>query len=161
MPTVYRFEHAIALPAVHRAQEALLAFFRASEAGVWTVDPTQRDDGASLHLMRGNWETSTAPGVGGEYRVPGFPHWAPQLGYLPNSIPMLLSVTLDESLDGLVIRLKHTAFGRETGSDFRELSGRAVALELKSLAKYLKQSFHLPSAPEVVFEPVGCSSGVA
>ena len=91
--------------------------------------------------------------MGGEYRVPGFPRWAPQQGYLPNTIPMLLSVTLDESREGLVIRLKHTAFSRESGTELREISGRAVDLELKSLAKYLKQSFHLPSAPEVALEP--------
>ena len=50
MSTAFTFEHSIALPLVHRAQEALLAFFRASEAGAWTVDPTQRDDGASSAL---------------------------------------------------------------------------------------------------------------
>lgn len=161
MATAYHFEHSISLPLVHRAQEALLAFFRASETDAWTLDPTQRDDGASLHLIRGNWEASDSPGVGGEYRVPGFPHWAPQQGYLPQTIPMLLSVTLDESPAGLVIRLKHTALSRESGTELREISGRAVDLELKSLAKYLKQSFHLPGAPEVLLDPSSCSSCVA
>jgi hypothetical protein len=58
---------------------------------------------------------------------------------------MLLSVTLDESPDGLMIRLKHTAFSRESGTELREISGRAIDHELKLLAKYLKQSFHLPT----------------
>jgi hypothetical protein len=160
MSTAFPFEHTIALPVVHRAQEALLAFFRASEVGPWTVDPTQRDDGARLRLIRGTWEASDSPGVGGEYRMPGFPRWAPQQGYLPNTIPMLLSVTLDESPDGLMIRLKHTAFSRESGTELREISGRAIDHELKLLAKYLKQSFHLPHAPEVVSEASGCSSCV-
>jgi hypothetical protein len=161
MSTDFRFEHSIALPLVHRAQEALLAFFRTSETGAWTVDPTQRDDGASLHLIRGSWEISHAPGVGGEYRVPGFPRWAPHQGCLLNTIPMLLSVTLDETPEGLLIRFKHVAFSRESGTELRESGGWAVDLELKSLAKYLKQSFHLPSAPEVALEPSRCSSCVA
>lgn len=160
MSTAFTFEHSIALPLVHRAQEALLAFFRASETGAWTVDPTQRDDAASLHLIRGSWEVSRASGVGGEYRAPGSPRWAPQQGYLLNTIPMLLSVTLDESQEGLVIRFKHVAFSRESGTELREVSSRAVARELKSLAKYLKHSFHLPSSPEVISDPTSCSSCV-
>ncbi len=160
MTTAYNFEHSLTLPLVHRAQEALLAFFRASETGAWTIDPTQRDDGASLHMIRGSWEVSQSAGVGGEYRVPGSPRWATQQGYLRHTIPMLLSVMLDESLEGLVIRFKHTAFSRESGTELREISGRAVELELKSLAKYLKQSFHLPSAPEVALEPSECPSCV-
>ena len=160
MATAVHFEHSIALPLVHRAREALQAFFRVSETGAWTFDPTQRDDGASLHLIRGTWEASQSPGVGGEYRVPGLPRWAPQQGYLPNTIPMLLSVTLDESLERLVIRLRHTAFSREPGTELRDVSSRAVDLELKSLAKYLKQSFHLPHAPEVMLDPSNCSSSV-
>jgi hypothetical protein len=99
--------------------------------------------------------------VGGEYRVPGSPRWAPQQGYLPNTIPMLLSVTLDQSREGLVIRFEHIAFSRESGTELREISSRAVDLELKSLAKYLKQSFHLPRAPAVVSEPIDCPSCVA
>lgn len=160
MSNAFSFEHAIALPSVHRVQEALLAFFRGSEAGAWTVDRTPRDDGANLHLIRGNWAAGDSPGVGGEYRAPGFPRWVPQQGYLPNTIPMLLSITLDESLEGLLIRLKHTAFSREAGTELREIGGRAVDAELKSLAKYLKQSFHLPSAPEVVVDASDCPSCV-
>ena len=160
MSAALSFEHFLSLPLVHRLHEALLAFFRASEVGAWEVDPTQRDDGATMHFIRGNWEASDSPGVGGVYRLPGFPRWAAQHGYLANTIPMLLSVTLDESAEGLVIRLKHTAFSRESGTELREISGRAIDHELKLLAKYLKQSFHLPSAPEVVLEASGCSSSL-
>ena len=160
MATASSFEHSISLPLVHRIHEALLAFFRASEAGVWAADPTQRDDGASLHLIRGIWEVSDSPSVGGEYRVPGLPRWAPQHGYLTNTIPMLLSVTLVESPAGIVIQIKHIAFSREPGNELREICGRAVDAELKSLAKYLKQCFHLPSAPEVALRPSNCQSCV-
>ena len=161
MSTAFRFEHAISLPLVHRIQEALLAFFRSSEAGAWAIDRTQRDDEASLHLIRGNWVVSDSPSVGGEYRVPGFPRWAPQQGYLTNTIPMLLGVTLTESPEGMVLQIKHTAFSREPGDEFREVCGRAVSAELKSLAKYLKQSFHLPSSPEVALQPSDSSACVA
>ena len=73
MSAALSFEHFLSLPLVHRLHEALLAFFRASEVGAWEVDPTQRDDGATMHFIRGNWETSDSAGVGGVYRVPGFP----------------------------------------------------------------------------------------
>lgn len=161
MSAVLSFEHFLSLPLVHRLHEALAAFFRASEVGAWQADPTQRDDDATMHFIRGNWEASDAPGVGGVYRVPGFPRWAAQHGYLANTIPMLLSVAVEDSDQGLVIHATHQAFGRESGDEIREICGKAVSAELKSLAKYLKQSFHLRSAPEVSSQPVAGPSCLA
>jgi hypothetical protein len=153
MSTALSFEHFISLPLVHKLHEALLAFFRASEVGAWEVDPTQRDDGATMHFIRGNWQASDSAGVGGVYRVPGFPRWAAQHGYVANTIPMLLSVAVEDSAEGLVIHATHQAFGRESEQEIREICRNAVHAELKSLAKYLKQSYHLPSAPEVASQP--------
>ena len=153
MSATLSFEHFVSLPLVHRLHEALLAFFRASEVGAWEVDPTQRDDGATMPFIRGNWDASASPGVGGVYRVPGFPRWAAQHGYLANTIPMLLSVAVEDSAGGLVIRTSHQAFGRESEGKIREICRSSVQAELKSLAKYLKQSYHLPSAPEVAPQP--------
>lgn len=153
MSAASRFEHFVSLPLVHKLKEALLAFFRASEIGAWKVDPTQRDDRATMHFIRGNWEPSHSPGVGGVYQVPGVPSWATQQGYLANTIPMLLSVAVEDSAEGLVIHVTHQAFSRDSGEEIRDISGNAVAAEMKSLAKYLKQTFHLPSAPEVSSQP--------
>jgi hypothetical protein len=153
MAHIFSFEHSIALPVIHRIQKALRAFFRTSEAGVWTVDPTQRDDETTLQLIRGNWETSDLSGIGGVYRVPGYARWLPQHGYLANTVPMLLNVTVAESDEGMQIQIKHTALPREPGTELREICETAVDAELKSLAKYLKQAFHLPSAPEVTLIP--------
>ncbi|NLF70318.1 MAG: hypothetical protein GX575_14860 [Candidatus Anammoximicrobium sp.] len=153
MSAALRFEHFIRLPLVHRLKAALLAFFRASEVGVWKEDPTQRDDGATVHFIRGNWDASDSPGVGGVYRVPGVARWAPQHGYVANTIPMLLSVAVEDSADGLLVRVVHQAFGRESEVAIREVCRSAVDAELKSLAKYLKQSYHLPVAPEVSPQP--------
>ncbi len=153
MSAALSFEHFISLPPVHKLPEALLAFFRASEVGAWEVDPTQRDDGATMHFIRGNWEASDSPGVGGVYRLPGFPRWAAQHGYLANTIPMLLSVAVEDSAVGLRIHATHQAFSRESKEEIGEICGNAVNAELKSLAKYLKQSYHLPSAPEVCSQP--------
>ncbi len=100
MSVAFSFEHFISLPLVHKLKEALLAFFRASEVGAWEVDPTQRDDRAAMHLIRGNWELSDSP-----------------------------------------------------GGEMCENCGNAIKAELKSLAKYLKQSYHLPNAPEVSSQP--------
>lgn len=161
MANVLRFEHVIALPAVHRILKALRAFFRASEVGPWAVDSTQRDDGATLHLIRGNWETSDLPGVGGVYRLPGFPRWVPQQGYVPATVPMLLSVTVTDSTDQMRIHLKHTALSREAGTELGTICQTAVETELKSLVKYLKQAFHLPHAPQVAVEPEQDPSWVA
>jgi hypothetical protein len=160
MSAALSFEHFLSLPLVHRLQEALLAFFRASEVGAWEVDPTQRDDGATMHFIRGNWETSDSAGVGGVYRVPGYPRWAAQHGYLANTIPMLLSVAVEDAAGGLVIRTTHQAFGRESEQRIREICRSSVQAELKSLAKYLKQSYHLPSAPEVTSQPAADPSCV-
>ncbi len=153
MSAALSFEHFVSLPLVHKLKEALLAFFRTSEVGAWEVDPTQRDDRAAMHFIRGNWELSDSPGVGGVYRVPGFPRWAAQHGYLANTIPMLLSVAVEDSADGLEIHATHQAFSRESGGEIRDICGNAVKAELKSLAKYLKQSYHLPNAPEVSSQP--------
>jgi hypothetical protein len=158
MSAALSFEHFITVPPVHRLQDALAGFFRASEVGAWKADPTQRDDEATLHFMRGNWEESNAPGVGGVYRTPGFPRWAAQHGYVEHTIPMLLSVAVDDLGEGLVIHATHQAFSRESGEEIREICGRAVSTELKSLAKYLKQSYHLPAAPDVSLQPVAPSS---
>ena len=158
MSAALGFEHSISLPLVHRLHEALLAFFRASEVGAWQMDPTERDDEAAMHFIRGNWQASDSPGVGGVYRVPGFPRWAAQHGYLENTIPMLLSVVVKESEEGLMICLTHRAFSRESGDEIREICGRAVSAELKTLAKYLKQCFHLPSPPDVVSQPAAGES---
>ena len=66
---------------------------------------------------------------------------------------MLLSVAVEDSAGGLVIRTSHQAFGRESEGKIREICRSSVQAELKSLAKYLKQSYHLPSAPEVIPQP--------
>lgn len=150
MASVLRFEHSLELPVVHRVQKALRAFFRSFEAGVWTLDATQRGDGAALHLTRGNWKTSSLTGVGGVYREPGEPSWVFQQGYLPRTIPMLLSVVVNESTAGVSIRLSHSAFSRFADSDLREICHKAVDDELKALAKYLKQAYHLSRVPDVV-----------
>lgn len=158
MSATLSFEHSISLPPVHRLPEALQGFFRASEAGAWQTDPTQRDDEATMHFIRGNWDASDSLGVGGVYRVPGSARWATQQGYLANTIPMLLSVEVKECDDGLMILTTHRAFSRESEDEIREVGARAVSAELRSLAKYLKQCFHLPAAPEVLSQPAAGES---
>lgn len=160
MSNIFSFEHSIALPVIHRIQKALRGFFRTPEGGAWTIDPTQRDDESTLNLIRGNWDASDLPSIGGVYRVPGYARWVSQHGYLANTVPMLLSVTVAESEEGLQIQLRHTAWTREPEIELRDICETMVDAELKSLAKYLKQVFHLSSVPEVTMQPSADSACV-
>jgi hypothetical protein len=152
MSSSITFEHVFFLPRLGRIQAALTAFFRASGNGPWQPIESQPDDEGTMHFRRGNWETEDSSAGEGSTLMPGFPRWAPQVGYVPSTIPMLLDVSIDVSEETLTLRTRHTAFSRESGAEIRELCDGMVRQEVRTLCKYLKNCFNLPQAPLVTWD---------
>jgi hypothetical protein len=143
------FRTTLVLPTVSRLQEALIGFFRSSEYGPWKLDETRGE--RCIRFVRGNWQEEAGESGRAVARVAGFPRWAPQHGYMANTIPMRLQVDLHIEPEQVTVNLEHTAYARENPDDIRATCESWVRSEVKSLVKCLRVGFNLPNAPEVAY----------
>jgi hypothetical protein len=153
MATELPYANKIVLPMVDNIHEVLVAFFRTSEQGVWSIDDTQPSDQFNMHFIRGNWRKSFF-GLSSK-RVPGAGSRDVDGNEVTAVRPMQLVATIRPSPQELVISIRHTVFyDMSYGSG--EFAKRVIAQwqtvtssEIDALRDYLRKCYDLAELPDL------------